>query len=195
MYNSGAVIIAAGLSSRMGCFKPLLKFGTSTIIETIIQTLQDAHVNEIVIITGHCAEHLEKYLAEYPVKCIRNPYYKTSEMFDSALLGFQELYGKCRKVLFSPADIPAYQLQTVQILLDTDVPLACPTYQMKKGHPLMMSSYILKQLLNDSGTGGIKGALSRTGIPMTYIPVDDPGILFDADTYDEYQTIRNLFQA
>ena len=195
MYNSGAVIIAAGLSSRMGTFKPLLDFGNSTVIETVIQTLQCADVEKIIVVTGHCAETLEKQLSRYPVTCVHNPYYKTSHMFDSALLGFQELYQKCYKILFSPADIPGYQPSTVQTLLESQSLLACPTYNEKKGHPLMMSHSVLTQLLDAPGTEGIKGALRKIGIPMTCIPVNDPGILYDVDTYDEYLALRKRLKA
>ena len=58
----GAVIAAAGIASRMGEFKPLLKFGNMTIIERIISTLKGAGIEEIVVVTGSNAKQLEDFL-------------------------------------------------------------------------------------------------------------------------------------
>jgi CTP:molybdopterin cytidylyltransferase MocA len=51
--KTGAVIVAAGMSSRMHDFKPLLKIGSITIVQRIIATLQQAGVDLIVLVTGY----------------------------------------------------------------------------------------------------------------------------------------------
>ncbi|HLZ18614.1 MAG TPA: NTP transferase domain-containing protein, partial [Smithellaceae bacterium] len=58
-----AVIVAAGFSSRIGSFKPLLPMGSSTIIETAINTFRSIGVGNIVVITGYNAEVLEAHIA------------------------------------------------------------------------------------------------------------------------------------
>ncbi|MDD5766743.1 MAG: NTP transferase domain-containing protein, partial [Candidatus Marinimicrobia bacterium] len=45
------VILAAGLSTRMGAFKPLLPFKQSTIIETVIDTAL-AISNRVIVVVG-----------------------------------------------------------------------------------------------------------------------------------------------
>ncbi|WP_406541339.1 NTP transferase domain-containing protein [Clostridium ljungdahlii] len=49
----GAIIISAGYSSRMGDFKPLLKFGECTAVEMIINTFKASKIDDIVVIVGH----------------------------------------------------------------------------------------------------------------------------------------------
>ena len=51
-----AILLAAGRSSRMGAFKPLLPFGESTVIESCIINLRSAGIEEIIIVIGHRAD-------------------------------------------------------------------------------------------------------------------------------------------
>ena len=46
--NIGAVIVAAGMSSRMGDFKPMLSIGSQSIAQRIVSTLRQAGADEIV---------------------------------------------------------------------------------------------------------------------------------------------------
>ena len=185
----GAVIVAAGMSSRMGDFKPMLNIGSISIAQRIVATLHQAGVNKIVMITGHNAVQLERHLANRGLIFLRNEAYQSTQMFDSAKIGLRYLQDKCERILFTPVDIPLFTAQTVGSLLDSDAPLACPVCRGERGHPLLIASALLERILSDRGEGGLQGAISRCGTPMTEIPVDDPGILHDADTPADYQAL------
>lgn len=60
----GAVVVAAGMSSRMGDFKPMLSLGELTISRRLITSLKQAGVDRIVVICGYRAEDLEHHLAD-----------------------------------------------------------------------------------------------------------------------------------
>lgn len=62
MRKTGAVLVAAGLSSRMGAFKPMLPFGDSTIALNVVTMLRQLKVDPVVVVTGHQAESLERHL-------------------------------------------------------------------------------------------------------------------------------------
>lgn len=55
-----------------------------------------------------------------------------------------------------------------------------------------MSANVIDRVLEDSGEGGLSGALSRCGVPMTLVEVDDPGILHDADTPEDYRELLRM---
>ena len=57
--TSAALIVAAGMSSRMGDFKPLLNIGSISIAQRVVATFQQAGVEKIVMITGYNAVLLE----------------------------------------------------------------------------------------------------------------------------------------
>lgn len=95
----GAVIVAAGMSSRMGDFKPLLSIGSQSIAQRIVSKLRQAGAEEIVMITGHNADALERHLEGCGLTFIRNERYASTQMFDSAALGLNYLKDKCGRIL------------------------------------------------------------------------------------------------
>ena len=184
--RTGAVIVAAGMSSRMGDFKPMLGIGGISIAERVIAKLQQSGVTEIVMVTGFNAVMLEHHLANRGIVFLRNEQYETTTMFDSASLGLSYIRDKCDRVLFTPVDIPLFTSATVQSLLKTDASLAVPVCEGKPGHPILISCKLIGKILADTGEGGLRGALERCGEPLVSIPVDDRGILHDADTPEDY---------
>lgn len=187
--KTGAVIVAAGMSSRMGEFKPMLNIGSISIAQRVISTLQQAGVNRIVVVTGYQAVTLERHLANQGVVFLRNEHYRTTQMFDSAKIGLAYLKDKCDRILFTPVDIPLFTALTVTELLRSGETLACPECEGMTGHPLLLSSGLVDAILADSGEGGLQGAISRLGEKMVHIQVNDPGILHDADTPSEYEKL------
>lgn len=187
----GAVIVAAGMSSRMGDFKPLLKVGNLTIIERVVSTMKSSGIEQIVIITGNNAKALEDYLKNQGIIFIRNEHYAQSQMFDSAKIGFKYLMDKCDKIVFTPADMPLYTSSTVKELMKSKAKVAYPVIKQRKGHPIMLDVTIVPSILSYNGDEGLKGALKHID-EKEYIVVEDEGIFFDADTKDDYQKLLKI---
>lgn len=187
--RTGGLIVAAGMSSRMEEFKPMMQIGSISTIQRVISTMQQVRVNPIVVITGCQAEILEKHIGKMNVICLRNPFYETTEMLDSAKIGFEYLKGKCDRILFSPADTPLFTVNSVKQLLMSDAKLAKPVCNGHGGHPLLVDESMIPSILEYDGEGGLKATLQATGIPMRYIEVQDEGVLFDADTQEDFKEL------
>lgn len=187
--KTGAVIVAAGMSSRMGGFKPMLNIGSISIAQRVVATLQQVGVTRIVVVTGYQAAVLERHLSGQGVVFLRNEQYETTQMFDSAKIGLSYLKDKCDTILFTPVDIPLFTVSTVKVLLRSGHMLACPECEGKTGHPVMFSSQLVNEILKDEGKGGLQGAISRLDVPMIHVQVSDPGILHDADTPEDYEAL------
>ena len=97
----GAVIVAAGMSSRMGDFKPMLNIGSISIAQRIVATFHQAGVERIVVVTGYNAQQLERHLANNGIVFLRNENYASTQMFDSAKIGLSYLKDKCDRILFT----------------------------------------------------------------------------------------------
>ena len=154
--ETGAVVVAAGMSSRMGEFKPMLSIGSISIAQRVIATLRQAGASRIVVVTGYNAEELEWHLARSGVVFLRNERYETTHMFDSALIGLKYLRDKCRQVLFTPVDIPLFTSATAEALLASGAELACPVCGGSRGHPILMSAEVIDRIAGDSGEGGLR---------------------------------------
>ena len=187
--TTAALIVAAGMSSRMGDFKPLLNIGSISIAQRVVATFQQAGVEKIVMITGYNATALEKHLAGNGVVFLRNENYRSTQMFDSVCIGLRYLRDKCERLLFTPVDIPLFTAGTVRALLDSRAALACPAVDGETGHPTLISASLFDAILADPGDRGLRGALERCGAEMLRLPVEDRGVLHDADTPEDYKAL------
>ena len=187
--NTAALIVAAGMSSRMGDFKPMLNVGSISIAQRVVATLQQAGVEKIVMVTGYRADELERHLSERGIIFLRNENYEHTQMFDSVCIGLRYLENKCDRLLFTPVDIPLFTAATVQALLKTDALLACPVCAGEIGHPTLIASSLFPSILSDAGDRGLRGALDRSGVDMELVSVEDAGILHDADTPEDYRAL------
>ena len=187
--QTGALILAAGMSRRMGEFKPMLSIGSISIAQRVVATLSQAGVGRIVMVTGCNATVLERHLSGNGIIFLRNENYETTQMFDSVKIGLEYLLDKCDRVLLTPVDVPLFTAKTVKTLLDSGVPLAVPTYRGRNGHPILISNALIPEILADSGETGLRGAVGRCSRPLLRIDVDDPGIIHDADTPEDFSKL------
>lgn len=188
-----ALVVAAGMSSRMKAFKPLLEINTKTLIETLITTLRAAGVEEILVITGNRADDLESVLARMGAGYIRNEKYAETSMFDSARLGFERLRERCEAVFFLPADVPLFMPHSLRMMLEvranTGAPIVQPRYKGKRGHPLLIADTCFLHILGHDGSNGLRGAIDSIADSVTEIDLPDPGLVMDADTPEDYRRL------
>ena len=187
--QTAALIVAAGMSSRMGDFKPMLSIGSITIAQRVVATFHQAGISKIVMVTGYNAVMLERHLAGSGVIFLRNEAYQTTQMFDSVKIGLTYLQDKCSRVLFTPVDVPLFTAQTVRALLASDGALVCPVCEGVPGHPILIDAGLIPKILADCGDRGLQGAVSRCGVVRQAVPVDDPGTLHDADTPEDFSAL------
>ena len=182
----GAVIVAAGISSRMGKFKPMLQVGNETIIGRTVRMMKAAKADPIVVVTGYRREIIEENLKNEGVMFFYNERYAKTQMFDSILLGLKALEGKCDRVLISPGDVPLVQQTTVKNILEEEGQFVRPVYGEDAGHPIVIDANIIPLLENYQGDGGLRKAIKSLDIEVKDIPVDDQGITMDVDTKEDY---------
>ena len=190
-----ALITAAGMSSRMGQFKPMLNIGSISVAQRVVATFHQAGIDRIVMITGFNATTLERHLSGDGLIFLRNEDYETTHMFDSVKIGLEYLKDKCDALLMTPVDIPLFTARTVTALMEAagnGSLLACPECQGETGHPILIGSSLIDGILADSGVQGLKGALERSGAPMQRIPVEDAGTLHDADTPEDFSALLDF---
>ena len=185
----GALIVAAGMSRRMGEFKPMLSIGSISVAQRVIATLSQAGVSKIVMVTGYNATVLERHLTGNGIIFLRNENYETTQMFDSVKIGLRYLLNKCDKVLFTPVDVPLFTAKTVKTILDSGASLACPMCEGKQGHPILIANELIPEILADCGEQGLKGAMDRCSIPLLRIDVEDFGTIHDADTPEDFSQL------
>lgn len=195
MENSSisAVVLAAGLSERMGRLKPLLPLGASRTIERVVDFFQAAGVGDILVVTGHRAADVRQAVEPYHVRCVENPDYRQG-MFRSVLAGIRALPKQCRAFFIHPADIPLVRPQTVLRLMETfgDVSanIFYPTFSGRRGHPTLIRTELIPSIMQWAGAGGLKACLQRYEADSFELPVVDEAILLDLDTPGDYDRMQ-----
>lgn len=187
-----ALIIAARVPEKVNEFKPLMRLGSSTIIENVIQNFQRADVTDITVVTGYKREILERYLSEKGVRLCFNRAYAETHMLESICLGLQQLGEDFDYVLITPGDVPLVKPETIRAMLKCSGEVVRVSLNGKAGHPVMLSRRIAEELFSYQQDGGLRGFLEKYRDVTEYVDVDDQGILLKANTAEDYKNLRKL---
>lgn len=184
------IITAAGLSSRMGAFKPLLPYGDSTLLEETIASMQRAGVRHIVVVVGYRGDEVAARLqARSGVQVIVNRQYQHTDMLWSIQLALQHV-GDCQGVYVLPGDMPAVAGETFRqlaaYLQGALVDVVVPAFQGRRQHPPLIAKRCLSAIAAFRGGGGLRAALRQAAAQAAVLPVDDIGCSLDADTPTDY---------
>ena len=82
--------MAAGLSSRMKEFKPVLRLNGFPMIQMTVQSMKNAGVEKIVVVTGYRGQEIVRALKDEDVILAENKEYAVTDMLTSAKIGIQK---------------------------------------------------------------------------------------------------------
>ncbi len=191
----GGLILAAGLSTRMGQSKPLTKFLNKNLIDQTIKTMYDAGIGNIQVVTGFEQERVEAYLrtnySSDRIHTIWNPHYENGSILASIKTGLPKLKD-FDYVFIQLVDLPCILPETYQKLWETmRVPgkkAVIPTVDGRRGHPVLIDISLLPEILsyeNAAGGGGLRGFWKQLGDEFLEVPVTDCGCVMDTDTKEQ----------
>ncbi|WP_455538887.1 DVU_1551 family NTP transferase [Terrisporobacter sp.] len=192
------LIVAAGLSSRMKDFKPLMKIDNKQLILHTINSLKQSGIEDITIIVGYRKDDLEELLKNEKVNIIFNENFKTTSMYDSFKLGLKKIYKKCDAIAFLPGDVGFVSKYTMDLLIKeinkNENKIVYPTYKNKVGHPPIISAKCFDYLLNYNGNQGLKGGMECFKKESIKISTPDKFILFDMDYKEDFNKVKNSYE-
>jgi len=190
----GAIVLAAGRSSRMGMPKMLLPWGSDTIIEHVIGVLVQCGLSEIVVVTGGNNALVEARLRDKSVNTVFNPNFARGEMLSSVQVGLESLPLACTGALICLGDQPQIQPKVVQDLLNLagagGASLVAPSYQNRRGHPWLVNRGYWPEILALQPPLTLRDFLRAHTGQISYLTVDTASVLMDVDTPDEYAQQR-----
>jgi molybdenum cofactor cytidylyltransferase len=185
-----AIVLAAGLSSRMGVQKLLLPFGGKTVISHIVDQLLASTVDEVHVVVGHQAERISLELSGRAVSIVKNPNYK-SGMLSSVRCGLRNLPEKCRDVMVVLGDQPSITTELIDQMLKsfatTEKNILVPLYKGKRGHPILFSSIYRDEILTQYGEVGLRGLLHGHSDDIFELAVSTASVLCDMDCPEDYR--------
>lgn len=191
-----AVVLAAGMSTRMGQTKTLLPWADGrTIIEHIVDQLVKARIDHIVVVTGHQARELKSVLKPLDVDIVHNKGYKTGEMLSSLKVGLEALPSRMSAAMMVLGDQPRLQPKVIYQLLtayaEGKSDLIVPSYQMRRGHPVLIGRRYWPEILSLPQTGALRDVMNAHNNRIAYVDVDTDSVLRDVDTPQDYEQERH----
>jgi molybdenum cofactor cytidylyltransferase len=192
MSETVAILLAAGESRRMGQLKALLPWQGTSLLAHQVTALLEAGVDRVIVVLGHRAEELKPIVEGQPeVTCVVNPDYLVGKT-TSIKAGVKSL---CRDDLDSLLVLNVDQPRTagtIRHLLDrrraSPAPITIPTYRGKGGHPIILNASLIDELLSiQEDTLGLKAVMQRHQEYIQRVEVEDPEVLWDLNTPEQYQ--------
>jgi molybdenum cofactor cytidylyltransferase len=187
-----AVVLAAGMSRRMGTPKQLLRIGGKTILERTLKNVRASNVDELILVLGHAADEVQKTIATPGLKIVINPDYQEG-MGTSLRSGLAEVSADAKAAIIVLADQPWISSETLNRLIECHQErkpqIIIPTYKGFRGNPVLLDRSVFTEVQALNGDVGCRAIFGDHTEGILKFPVDDPGILKDIDSRDDFQNL------
>ncbi len=190
--NVAGIILAAGRAQRMGAVKGLLPFGSSTILQNVVDSAERSRLSFVRLVLGHEAALIRERISCRRTSIVCNESYAHGQS-SSLQAGLTDLPESCEYGMFLLGDQPLLKQTTIDRLLaaaDASVAtIIVPEYQGRRGNPVLIHKALFPQIHKLSGDVGARPLLISHDAAVWFVTVDDPGILTDIDTPEDYAAI------
>jgi molybdenum cofactor cytidylyltransferase len=190
-----AILLAAGKSRRMGNCKQLLPLGDSTVIARCINALVTGGVGEIIVVVSGEGHMVAEAVRCCPARVVVNSE-SEGDMSSSVRAGRDALTTEASGVVVSLCDYPLVSAGTMTSLIAeheaSPGSIIIPCHQERRGHPLLFPRAILSELTDDLI---LRDLVRRNPDRIHCLDVDDPGVLIDMDTPEDYHRICGMIQS
>ena len=193
-----ALILAAGCSTRMGQFKPLMPIAGTTVVAQVAAMFRAAGIERVAVVTGHCAEQIEPVVRRIGATVVRNPDYQQGmySSIQAAIRAEAALSPRVDACFVMPVDIPLVRPQSVTALAQAfaahRAPITYPRFNGRRGHPPLVSNALFAEILAGKGESGLRELLRKHQPDSADVDVLDEGVLLDMDTPEDYAQLVGL---
>ena len=194
MGSNWALILAAGSSRRMGSQKLLLPFGQSTMIETVIANVLNSSIDHVMVVLGANQEKIKDTIGNLPVQFCHNKEHEKG-MLSSIVCGIRALPSDALTALIFLGDQPGISPAVTNSVIDAYneelVGIVIPVHNHRRGHPLLVDMKYRKEIEHLDLEEGLRSLRHHFPDDVLEVEVDEPGILMDIDTREDYKNATN----
>jgi molybdenum cofactor cytidylyltransferase len=182
------IVLAAGRSSRMGQPKQLLDWHGMPLVRVAVVQALDAHLDDIVVVTGGAHQDVERALAGLPVRLVQNARFAEGQS-TSLHAGIMALRPDTAAAIVMLGDQPFVSAAIIDALADAwragAARIIAPSYRGRRGNPVLFDRTLFAELLAIGGDQGARELLTRRKDAVQLVPFDDDRPLLDIDTPED----------
>lgn len=187
-----ALVLAAGLSSRMGTNKLLADLHGISLIRRTVESLA---ADQIIVVTGHDAEKIKAELQGLPVQFIHNPDYAQG-LSTSLKCGLAALGPDIDAALICLGDMPLVSKETIRRLIASFSPsdhrsICVPVHNGKRGNPVLWGARHFEAMQSLTGDKGARSLMDECADELVEIELPE-AVLLDADTPEALARLRSI---
>jgi len=190
MSNIGAVILAAGGSSRLGRPKQLLNFRGETLIAHAIRAAAEARCRPIVVVTGDAGDAIRNEIRDTSAVVVENVDWR-SGLGTSIRAGMRSLIDSNDAVMLMTCDQPLVETALIAELIEvrkqTGKPIVASSYMNTLGVPALFDRSCFPALLSLPDDSGAKSLIVRRPADVASVLFEDGAI--DIDTPEDFQRL------
>lgn len=186
-----AIVLAAGLSTRMGSPKMLLAWQGSTVLETVLKNVTESPIDDVILVYGAWKNEILKISGIFPIQSVYNPDFSNGSMLVSLQTGLRHIHEPSDGFMIILGDQPMLSRSIIEkLILDfrsTGKKLLLPSFNYRRGHPWLIDISLKNEILGIEEPRTLRDFLKSHETDIYYSVVDDPNILTDLDTPEDYQ--------
>ena len=198
MNDMAAVVLAAGMSMRMGTQKVLLQFRGKPLFRHAVDVALAAGLEPVVVVGGQEFQQLEASVRGLPVEVIRNTDYAAG-MSTSLKAGISAVRATASAAMVLLADQPFVPVVLIQRLTDVlhrddsmHIVAVRPRFAGIPGHPVLIRAEWFPELLKLEGDEGARSLLQQQSDRVTYLDVDNSVWGHDLDTPEDWRRVQTI---
>jgi molybdenum cofactor cytidylyltransferase len=189
-----AVIMAAGLSSRMGHNKLVAEINGKPLVRHTVDAALESGARPVIVVTGSEAESVDEALAGTPVTMVRNLDYRKG-LSTSLIAGINAVPDDCDGAVVLLGDMPDVTAHTIDRLVaafdpEEDRSICVATREGKRGNPVLWSREFFADMRKLEGDVGAKVLIGENADLVCEVEMADDGPLLDIDTPDALAAYR-----
>jgi len=185
-----AIVLAAGMSERMGRPKMLLPFGRGTLLDTVLAGVGRSRVDDVIVVLGAHRDAIEPVVSKHSARSVFNEGYEAG-MLSSVLRGLQAVPADARAFLVVPGDHPAPSPSVINRLIAehdaTGKGIVLPVHRGRRGHPLLIDARYRDEVSRLDPAIGLRQLARDHPDDVLEVPVRSPAVLRDVDRPEDYR--------
>jgi len=191
-----AIILAAGMSTRMGRLKQLIEINNKPLIVHTLELALSCPFQEVILVLGHRAEEVREAVGRYvsldKLRIVINRDYSMG-ISTSLKVGVMNLSPSSEAFMVFLSDQPFVRRETVLMIMReylTKRPLmVVPTYRGIRGNPVLVDRRLVREIMELTGDVGARVLVNRYS-EVILLETGDPGVIIDIDTPEDLRRIQ-----